>query len=822
MKHIIILFALLVSFPALSQTFQGIKQSDYGGMISTDLQPASIVDSRFKFDLTLGAFSVDVYNTYLGVEGSLFSIPDMIDDPGWAQNATLEFNEKDKNSVILINEINLPSFMFELNDQTSLGFSWKIRSIFNIDGAEAELSKLAKEGFDYSTLWNQNFTNEFLSIQTMSWAEYGVNFGQVLMDDNEHFIKVGGRLKLIQGLQAAYLYAEDLEYNFSTDDTLSLFQTEVQYGHSSNFEFNADQIKYKFISNPGIGIDIGAVYEWRPDYQEYQYDMDGKEDKWRKDLNKYKIKAGISLLDVGGVKFKKGEVSRNFTADATNWYLDPLEFQSIQDFDDTIANRFTQTADDGDFRMALPTALSAQFDYHLGKNFYVNVTTFTSFQFKNDAHKVHGYSNYSVSPRFDHQHFTLALPMSYSPMTGMRFGMAMRLGWVYFGTSNLAALAGLSSSIKGGDVYMAMKIPVFHKLEKDKDEDHVSNKYDDCPNVKGVWAFKGCPDTDNDMIPDSRDKCPAEAGLVEFNGCPDTDRDGVPDNDDDCPTVPGKKEYAGCPDTDGDGIRDSGDECPDIPGIALFNGCPDTDGDGLADKVDNCPTEAGLKENYGCPVGVKLHLVDRYGDIVASALMNQNGEFEFKNIDGEGSYMFLLEGEDPTIQNFVWITMLDKEGNSIRVQADLNSKTGYFEYVKIAAAKKDTLAFIEEPDFEIVLKKEEQELLNTAFEALEFESSKAIIVATSYESLSALVDLLKKKTEWKIKLSGHTDNVGMVSKNLMLSKKRAQAIAFYLTQRGIAEDRITVRFFGQAEPVADNETKEGRQKNRRVEMKIVK
>jgi outer membrane protein OmpA-like peptidoglycan-associated protein len=324
------------------------------------------------------------------------------------------------------------------------------------------------------------------------------------------------------------------------------------------------------------------------------------------------------------------------------------------------------------------------------------------------------------------------------------------------------------------------------------------------------------------MIPDSRDKCPAEAGLVEFNGCPDTDRDGVPDNDDDCPTVPGKKEYAGCPDTDGDGIRDSGDECPDIPGIALFNGCPDTDGDGLADKVDNCPTEAGLKENYGCPVGVKLHLVDRYGDIVASALMNQNGEFEFKNIDGEGSYMFLLEGEDPTIQNFVWITMLDKEGNSIRVQADLNSKTGYFEYVKIAAAEKDTLAFIEEPDFEIVLKKEEQELLNTAFEALEFESSKAIIVATSYESLSALVDLLKKKPEWKIKLSGHTDNVGVVSKNLMLSKKRAQAIAFYLTQRGIAEDRITVRFFGQAEPVADNETKEGRQKNRRVEMKIVK
>lgn len=823
MKPLLILLAFVSVNASFAQTFHGIKQSDFGGMISTDLQPASIADSRFKFDLTLGAVSLDFYNTYLGIDGSIFNLPDIIStDSNWVRNATIEHsNNKGVHSMILNNEINLPSFMVELDDKSAIGFSWKIRTIANVDGVETELAKLAREGFNYSPLWEQNFQNESLSINMMSWAEYGVNYGRVIVDKQEHFAKVGGRVKILQGLQAAYLYADNIEYNFSTDDTLSIFSSDVNYGHSTNFDVN-DDIQYKLFSKLGLGLDIGGVYEWRPDYKDYQYAMDGKDDRWRKDQVKYKIKAGLSILDIGRVRFQKGEISRNFHADVSDWYLDPLKFNSVKDFDDTIANRFDQIADEGDFKMALPTAISAQVDYNIGNGFFVNFTSYSALQFKKDPHKVHGYSNYSIAPRYDHQHFTLAVPFSYGNVTGFRVGAAMRLGWIYFGTSHIGGLAGIGKSTRGADGYVGMKIPIFHKVEKDDDQDAVSNEFDDCPDVKGVWAFKGCPDTDNDMIPDSEDQCPAEAGLVEYNGCPDTDGDGLPDKDDECPLIPGKKEFSGCPDSDGDGIRDSADDCPDIAGLAPFNGCPDTDNDGLADKVDNCPLEAGPEENFGCPVAVKLHLVDRYGDIVASALINSNGEFEFKNIDGEGSYLFLLEGEDPNIQDFVWITIVDKEGNSVRVQANLNSKTGYFEYKKVEAEViEDTLLLIDEGELTVVLKEEEQELLNTAFEALEFQTAKAIILAESYESLDNLVDLLEKKETWKIKLSGHTDNVGDPAKNLMLSKKRAEAVKFYLTQRGISEDRIIVRFFGQSEPIADNDTDEGRQKNRRVEMKII-
>ena len=78
-----------------------------------------------------------------------------------------------------------------------------------------------------------------------------------------------------------------------------------------------------------------------------------------------------------------------------------------------------------------------------------------------------------------------------------------------------------------------------------------------------------------------------------------------------------------------------------------------------------------------------------------------------------------------------------------------------------------------------------------------------------------------KKSEWKIIIAGHTDNVGSAKSNLILSKKRSQAVGVYLEQRGIKSERIIVQYFGEEKPVADNNTKEGRQQNRRVEMTIL-
>ncbi|MGC1631923.1 MAG: OmpA family protein, partial [Gelidibacter sp.] len=76
-----------------------------------------------------------------------------------------------------------------------------------------------------------------------------------------------------------------------------------------------------------------------------------------------------------------------------------------------------------------------------------------------------------------------------------------------------------------------------------------------------------------------------------------------PNNMDDCPEVPGLKALKGCPDADADGVADHLDECPNEAGPAANKGCPwkDTDGDGVLDKDDKCPDVAGTVANNGCP-----------------------------------------------------------------------------------------------------------------------------------------------------------------------------------------------------------------------------
>lgn len=119
--------------------------------------------------------------------------------------------------------------------------------------------------------------------------------------------------------------------------------------------------------------------------------------------------------------------------------------------------------------------------------------------------------------------------------------------------------------------------------------------------------------------------------------------------------------------------------------------------------------------------------------------------------------------------------------------------------------------------------------VNVRFEAarsytldnVHFDFGKASLRPDSFKELEELVSYLKNKENIKIEIAGHTDNVGKGADNLKLSQQRADAIKSYIIKKGISSTRVIAKGYGDTEPIADNDNDEGRQLNRRTEVRIL-
>lgn len=413
--------------------------------------------------------------------------------------------------------------------------------------------------------------------------------------------------------------------------------------------------------------------------------------------------------------------------------------------------------------------------------------------------------NLAASYSFINGHWSnIGAALSIAPYDGLMLTLATDyIPTSYAKASMDGANIGLPYKTSGINVMFGIAIVAgTNKKDKDSDKDGIWDKLDICPNtpINVLVDEMGCPlDNDGDGIPEYYDECPytpsAAYGFIDSVGCPiDTDGDGVPDFRDECPNTPreafGYLSVSGCPlDTDGDGVYDYLDLCPNTPaaayGMVDSVGCPlDTDGDGVYDYLDLCPgtpAEArGMVDQNGCPTDTDKDGVfdycDHCPDTPAEARNHVDSVGCFLDTDGDGVYDY--EDLCPTIAG---------------VKANLGC-----------------------PE----VKREVRNLLNKAMSGIQFENGKATIKSSSYKILNDIAKIFIDNPTYIIEVQGHTDNVGKYDYNMDLSERRAQSVRTYLVNKGVPAQRLTAHGYGPDKPIADNKTKAGRAKNRRVEFNI--
>ncbi|MEQ1803057.1 MAG: OmpA family protein, partial [Gammaproteobacteria bacterium] len=101
-----------------------------------------------------------------------------------------------------------------------------------------------------------------------------------------------------------------------------------------------------------------------------------------------------------------------------------------------------------------------------------------------------------------------------------------------------------------------------------------------------------------------------------------------------------------------------------------------------------------------------------------------------------------------------------------------------------------------------------------------FENNSAKLTPNSTLTLDSVAEIIKQRPTFKIEVRGHTDSSGPDEYNLNLSQQRADAVMEYLVSRGVSADKLSATGFGESEPVAPNDTAEGRAQNRRVALEF--
>lgn len=614
LKNIPIYLFLLVSGNLFAQSFPGYRTGNYTGVNGVFYNPANIADSKYSLDVNL--FSI---SAFAGNDQASLGVKDLTKSFNADSLKRILFGGNNPNLNSLVNtDIYGPSVLFNLNRRMAMAITTRSRVFSNVKNIDGTLAQTFIDGGSVSSgvSYPVNFNAGNSVINATGWSEVGLSYSTVLTKEKSvHFMKAGVSVKYLAGTANSYLNMKNINGTICSNNGNGTYLTGTTGSldiNTTNANFNDYTIKDFFnFKGHGVGTDIGFVYEFRPE------SMTKGNEQYVDDrfANKYKLKVGLSLLDVGTIKFSRdSESSASYNVNVPvgqQFYISKFKDQSVSKYTRILDTSiyFTRTANTGDkYNVVLPTTLQFNVDYNVMKNIYVNAGGQFAFSEKKNLN-MYAYNVFNITPRFENKTFTAALPVSYSTLTDLTVGLSLRAGPFFVGSGSVfSALIGKS---KQADAHIGLRIGLQHKkkMKPDTDKDGVFDDVDNCPKEAGVARYQGCPipDTDGDGINDEMDKCKSETGVAKYEGCPvpDTDKDGINDELDKCPTVAGVAKYEGCPvpDTDGDGVNDEMDKCIAVAGPATNNGCPqvDTDGDGIFDDKDACPAEAGPASSKGCP-----------------------------------------------------------------------------------------------------------------------------------------------------------------------------------------------------------------------------
>lgn len=450
------IFVFILSCLSISnvdaQEMWGASNSNYAGQYGVDLNPASIVGVPYRWEIHFLSMNASVMNNYMYLKSkSEFLSKSFEGEFVESGKFTDRYSKKPEKFAYGAMSLNYPSFIWA-GKKWSVGFHGATRLELSATNVPYHLAKYLKEGFDYEPQNNTRYQVKNARAALLNWHEFGATFAGVLFDNQQYYIAGGITANNLYGLNAMYLDVENADYVVPSDTILTVYDFTAEYGHA--MPDNGTKGGSDPMSKRGYGYSFTTGFQIYKNRNENFYDPCLK----AKGEKPYDYRLGISMIDVGYLKYTKGTRTYSFDHMSTDWEgIDTTNFEGFEQLDSMLSQEFygkyRESRDNHYLTVYLPTAASIQMDVPFNENFYVNVSMIQRVPL--GKYSIRRANQIAITPRFESRRIEIALPVSYYELFRPRIGFSFRYSIFSLGTDMLSPLLGITDSY-GADIYFGI------------------------------------------------------------------------------------------------------------------------------------------------------------------------------------------------------------------------------------------------------------------------------------------------------------------------------------------------------------------------------
>jgi hypothetical protein len=489
LKKIFLILFLLTLFRTQAQNFIGPASSNYSGSLNQYLNPANINDSKTTYCLNLAAIGINVQTNYARwnapfslIRFGTFTVPAKYknttgDKVLWYPSYFDTENNKTKSQTFLNGEGKGPFFSYQ-NGKIGIGAGIRYRYFNSITNASKDLSEILVHGTRNTANYGIEKDNNSGNLNSSFFNQYTLSIGTRLPSSGEDYFKMGVNInyylsnnfvnyKLING---SYTITENAGDNLKQD--LSIQNLNGEMNIASNFgpmqagNFTSQMASLNGLGG-GFGLDLGLIYEKRPNYTSFSRTING-DYKIDNAAAEYDYKIGVSITDLARITFKNNALvnqSEVVNKSATILPLTYPTFDGLERVSTITSNKLGLNANSKNYKFFMPTTLHATFDWHLKEKLFLNFYYFQNLTSKSKIGPV-GYSGLFFTPRYETKFIEVSFPMGLSnDFQNFNLGLNARFYSFFIGSDNLNGWIKLGNP-RALSVYSGVFIPIYQKTPK--------------------------------------------------------------------------------------------------------------------------------------------------------------------------------------------------------------------------------------------------------------------------------------------------------------------------------------------------------------------